>query len=195
MHPYLNQFEAVIFDMDGTLIDTMPAHMIGWQKTGEVHGFPYDADWHYSLGGVPTLGTAKLIVERYKLDLDPQLLAKTKKDLWEKLKTEPVVFAETFAVFKDLLGQKPVAVGTGSEKNHAIEVLGETGILENLNALVTADDVENGKPHPETFLKAAQQMGVNPANCVVFEDTQIGRQAALDAGMQCILVVDGKIQW
>lgn len=195
MHKYLQQFDAVIFDMDGTLIDSMPTHMESWRQTGEIHGFPYDAEWHYSLGGVPSLETVALINQRYDLALEPKAVAKTKREAWEAMAQEPVLFAETLAVFQQLSGKKPIAVGTGSARAHAQEVLTQVGLLDQLSALVTSCDVKQGKPHPETFAKAAEQMSIVPERCLVFEDTGIGRQAALAAGMACVLVLEGRIQW
>ena len=79
-------------------------------------------------------------------------------------------------------------MGTGSDRQHAQMVLNEHGLLAQLSALVTADDVTQGKPHPETFVRAAKLMGVAPQHCVVFEDTDMGRKAAVDGGMACFMV-------
>lgn len=86
-----------------------------------------------------------------------------------------------------------IAVGTGSDKQHAQSVLDKHGLLSQLSALVTSDDVANGKPHPETFVRAAELMGVDPQFCVVFEDTEMGRKAALDGGMSCFMVENNRL--
>ena len=195
MIAHLDHYDAIIFDMDGTLIDSMPAHMDAWRLAADAHGFPYDHDWHYSQGGVPTRKTVELINERYGLNLDLDAVAETKRQKWEDMGLAPVLIAETHSVFIALTGKKPIAVGTGAEREHAIDMLEATGLMSQLNALVTACDVVQGKPSPDTFLKAAQALGVEPSKCVVFEDTEIGRRAAQSAGMDCILVIDGKIQW
>lgn len=195
MHPALEKYEAIIFDMDGTLIDSMPAHMEAWRMAAEEYDYPYDHEWHYAQGGVPTRKTVELINEKYQLDLDPDAVAETKRLKWESMGLGPQLIEETYQLFQKLLGKKPVAVGTGAERSHALEMLEETGILDHLDGLVTACDVSNGKPSPDTFLQAAEAMGVAPERCVVFEDTEIGRQAALAAGMDCILVKDYRIQW
>ncbi|MCM2678220.1 HAD family hydrolase [Echinimonas agarilytica] len=195
MNPILEQFDALIFDMDGTLIDSMPAHMDAWEQTAQHHGFPYDREWHHSLGGVPTRKTAEMIGQRYEIELDAAAVAETKRQKWEAMGAGPVLIDPTYAVFNQFHGQKKIAVGTGAERAHAEEMLEEVGILSRLDALVTASDVVNGKPSGDTFLKAANTVGVAPERCVVFEDTEIGRQAAEAAGMQCIMVVDGQICW
>jgi HAD superfamily hydrolase (TIGR01509 family) len=76
-----------------------------------------------------------------------------------------------------------MAVGTGSNREKALDMLNKTGLLHYFDCVVTADDVEHGKPHPETFLRCAQLMGVDPEFCHVFEDGPAGLAAARDAGM------------
>ncbi|MGL6044877.1 MAG: HAD family hydrolase, partial [Vogesella sp.] len=85
-------------------------------------------------------------------------------------------------------------IGTGADRGHALKMLAETGLLELVQTVVTATDVVHGKPHPETFLTVAAQLGVAPQHCVVFEDTAIGQQAAAAAGMDCILVQNGELK-
>ena len=86
-----------------------------------------------------------------------------------------------------------MGVGTGAERNNAIQMLSDTGLLARLDTVVTASDVTHGKPHGETFVTVATNMGLQPHECVVFEDTEVGRQAAQNAGMDCIMVINGKI--
>lgn len=191
----LERYEAVIFDMDGTLIDSMPSHMESWRYVANKHGYPFDLEWQNSLGGVSSLRTAELIVERYNLEIAPSLISQDKQEFWEAMAVEPILIRETYDLLEQLIGRKPIAIGTGSDRTHATELLAQTGILVKLDSLVTASDVSNGKPNPDTYLKAADLLNVAPEHCVVFEDTEIGRQAALAAGMDCILVKDNRIQW
>lgn len=195
MSEQLAFYDAIIFDMDGTLIDSMPSHLDAWHKTSEQYGFPYDRQWHHSLGGVSSMRTVELINERYQLALDPVTVAQTKSRMWHDLYLGPVLIDATYAVFQQCAGHKKLAVGTGATRLHAEEQLAFVGVLERLDALVTASDVEHGKPHPETFLAAAAEVGVAPERCLVFEDTEIGRQAATAAGMDCVMVVDGQLHW
>ncbi|WP_067519949.1 HAD family hydrolase [Endozoicomonas ascidiicola] len=191
----LQRYDAIIFDMDGTLIDSMPSHLDAWKKTSEIHGFPYDRQWHHSLGGVSTERTAEMISERYNLTLDAEKVAETKRQSLEDIFQGPVLIEETYQVLLAAEGKKKLAVGTGALRGDALALLNEVGVLGRLDTLVTVTDVNNGKPHPETFLKAAEQMGIEPKHCLVFEDTELGRQAATSAGMDCVLVVNGQLQW
>lgn len=86
---------------------------------------------------------------------------------------------------------KKLAVGTGSQRKSAEHLLTKTDILAKLDSLVTATDVQRHKPNPDTFLDACEGMGLKPKQCVVFEDTDLGKQAAHAANMDCIMVVDG----
>lgn len=190
----LSAYDAIIFDMDGTLVDSMGSHLVAWQQVCEHFGYDFDYDYMHGLGGIPTKATAVILNEKFGKDHSPDDVAIFKRDAWNALDHSPTLIPETLAVFEHNLGKKKMAIGTGSARAHAVELLTHHNILDKLDALVTANDVSNGKPHPETFLSAAQQIGVAPEKCVVFEDTKIGQQAAMAAGMDCILVIDGKIQ-
>lgn len=190
----LSSYQGIIFDMDGTLVDSMPSHMQAWKQTCDYFGYPFDEQYMASLGGVPTKQTVELLNQKHQLDYDPSEVAKQKRQFWRKMDQTPALFSETFAVFDHYRPTKSVGIGTGAERLHAEHLLAHHGLLERLDALVTASDVTHGKPHPETFLTVAKLIGVPADKCVVFEDTDIGYQAAKGAGMDCILVLDGKIQ-
>lgn len=190
----LTGFDAIIFDMDGTLIDSMGVHIKAWEATCHHFGYPFDADYQYGLGGVPSVQTAELMNAKYAKNDDPFEVAAYKQHVFERLGNIPPLISDTFQIFEHYKTTLPIAVGTGADKQHAKWLLSHYGLLEQLGALVTADDVRHGKPHPETFLKAAEQLQVAPQHCVVFEDTEMGRKAAIDAGMQCIMVVNTKVQ-
>lgn len=190
----LSAYQGIVFDMDGTLVDSMPAHMEAWRVTCEHYGYPFDLDYMNSLGGVPTRQTVVVLNEKFGMANDPSEVAKFKRESWEAMNLEPVVIASTMAVFDHYRPHMAIGIGTGAERTHAEHLLAAHGLLERIDSLVTATDVTHGKPHPETFLTVARQMGIEPSKCVVFEDTEIGRQAAQDAGMDCIMVNDGEIQ-
>ena len=190
----LSSYKGIVFDMDGTLVDSMPAHMEAWRVTCENFGYPFDLDYMYSLGGVPTRQTVVVLNDKFSMDHDPSAVAHYKRESWEAMNLEPVIIESTMAVFNHYRPHMAIGIGTGAERPHAEHLLTAQGLLERIDSLVTATDVTHGKPHPETFLTVARQMGVEPSKCVVFEDTEIGRQAAKDAGMDCIMVNNGEIQ-
>ncbi|MDO6612309.1 beta-phosphoglucomutase family hydrolase [Shewanella sp. 1_MG-2023] len=189
----LNKYQGIIFDMDGTLVDSMPRHAKAWQRTCEHYSIPFDKAYMWNLGGVPTKQIAVLLNEKFNLSHDPEAVTFTKRSFWREDTSTPALIQVTNEIYQFYLNKMPIAVGTGSDRKHAEELLAEHGILSNLAALVTSSDVKNGKPHPETFLTAASKMSIPAHKCIVFEDTQIGFQAAQNAGMDCILVQNGKL--
>jgi len=190
----LSAYQAIVFDMDGTLIDSMGSHGIAWRQTCEQYGYPFDPEYMHSLGGVPTDQTVVLLNEKYGLDHDVQEVARVKRQLWEQLDEIPALIPVTVEVLQHYRGRLKIGIGTGADRTHALKMLAETGLLALVETVVTASDVTHGKPHPETFLTVAAQLGVAPQHCVVFEDTAIGQQAAAAAGMDCILVQNGRLQ-
>lgn len=189
----VSHYKALIFDMDGTLIDTMPSHLKAWQQTAEQYNFPYEKEWIHSMGGMPTLKVAKQLNAKYDVKIEPAIVADTKTAYFSSLIHDGKIIDCTYQVLEQFQGQKKIAIGTGSNHHNAMKLLEYNGMLTMIDALVTSRDVENHKPNPDTFLLAAERLGIKPKDCVVFEDTEIGRQAALAAGMACIMVVDGKL--
>lgn len=190
----LSAYQAIVFDMDGTLIDSMGSHGVAWRQTCERYGYPFDPVYMHSLGGVPTDQTVVLLNEKYGLSHDVQEVARVKRELWEQLDAVPALIPATVAVLNHYRGRLKIGIGTGADRGHALKMLAQTGLLDLVETVVTASDVVHGKPHPETFLTVAAQLGVAPQHCVVFEDTAIGQQAAAAAGMACILVQNGELQ-
>ncbi|ELP5727735.1 beta-phosphoglucomutase family hydrolase [Vibrio vulnificus] len=188
---FLTRYAGFIFDMDGTLIDTMPAHLKAWQQTAQHFNFPFEQSWIHSLGGMPSFKIASEINKKYRLSLVPMTVSKFKMSAFAKLKFHGDNIDCTHEVLERYQGQKKMAVGTGSQRDSAMHLLGRANLLDKLDAVVSATDVENHKPHPDTFLLAAQKLELAPTECVVFEDTEIGKQAAHAAGMDCVMVENG----
>ncbi|WP_319534506.1 beta-phosphoglucomutase family hydrolase [uncultured Vibrio sp.] len=181
-------YEGFIFDMDGTLIDTMPAHLAAWQATADRFDFPFCQDWFHSLGGMPSF---KIVIElnhKHGLSLDPKQVAKFKMETFAAMELHGEIIPCTNVVLEEYLGFKKIAVGTGSQRESAMRLLSHAGLLDKLDAVVTATDVENHKPFPDTFLMAAEHLGIEAAGCLVFEDTELGKRAAHAAGMDCVMV-------
>lgn len=174
---------ALIFDLDGTLSNSLPVHMATWNKVGEVYGFKFDPQIMLEMTGRATIEFARRVVEQYGLSADPEEIVKLKQQsFWNSAGLlEPV--EEIVALVKEYSGKLPMAVGTGASRKSAEVQLKELGIADYFDAIVTADDVTRHKPNPDTFLKCAELLGVEPGKCQVFEDGDLGIEAAKTAGM------------
>lgn len=180
------KYDGLIFDLDGTLADTMPTHFAAWSKSMSAHGIEFSEDRFYALGGVPTPVIIDILASEQGKILDSTALAEGKEELFlELLKdVQPVVPVKLIAELH--LGLMPLAVATGSLKWVAEKILKTLGIREWFTAVVGADDIVHPKPAPDTYLKAADLIGVDPTRCHAFEDTELGLQAARNAGMDVI---------
>lgn len=191
----LEKYDAIIFDMDGTLLDTMPNHVKAWELTAKHFAFPFDQAWLHSLGGMPSYKIAGEVNKRYGLNLDQQTVSAFKMETFTQLPFHGRPINHTFEVFNHYRDHKPMAIGTGSQRNSAIKLLTEAGVLEAFECVVSATEVSNHKPNPDTFLMAADKMAKQASRCVVFEDTKLGLQAAHAAGMDCYLVTENSFEF
>lgn len=188
----LEKYTGLIFDMDGTLLDTMPSHIKAWNKTAQHFEFDFDSVWLHSLGGMPSYKIAAEINKQQNLVLDTQRVSEYKMQAFRDLDEKGNKIPCTYDLLINNYRHKKLAVGTGSQRVSATSLLTHHHIIDKLDALVTATDVMEHKPQPETFLKAAEQMDLGSDQCVVFEDTELGKRAAHAAKMDCIMVVDGE---
>jgi beta-phosphoglucomutase family hydrolase len=182
-----SHFKAFIFDLDGTLADTMPIHYKACRMVCNKYGFEFPEDYFYQEAGKPTLEVFKSLIDKLEIKgVDSQELGREKEQAFLELikwvKPLPVV-AEVARLYKDKI---PMAIGSGGQRKTVdltLDVIGFNGFFDSV---VTCDDVEKYKPDPETFLKAASEMGVDPRDCVVFEDGEPGINAALKAEMMVV---------
>jgi beta-phosphoglucomutase family hydrolase len=191
----LKRYDGFIFDLDGTLVDSMPLHLAGWQHAAALFDFHYDPKWFYNLGGVPSRKIAVLLAEQQNINLDIDAVTKEKTNYYHQVIEQAKVFPAMQDIVTNLFPHRPLAIGTGSVRANVDTVLSNNNLQTYFKAITTADDVINHKPNPDTFLLAATKLGVEPARCLVFEDTIIGQQAADKAMMDSVLVVDGKPDW
>jgi beta-phosphoglucomutase family hydrolase len=177
---------GLVFDCDGTLADTMPVHYRAWVKVLAGVGIPFDLVRFYQLGGVPTAKILRILsqetgVPLHEEQIEGMTVAKEEHFL-EMLDSvtaiEPVrVIAERYR------GTLPMAVASGGYRAVIERTVQFVGMADWFDATVCAEDVTRHKPEPDVFLEAARRLNVDPAKCVVFEDTDIGLEAARRAGM------------
>lgn len=178
--------KALIFDLDGTLSDSLPVHVATWNNVGEKYGFVFDTQIIHEMTGRPTIEFARRVVQQYSLDADPHEIVKMKQQAFWKLAHLLQPVNEVFEIVRSSYGKLPMSVGTGAGRKSAIIQLETLDILKYFDFVVSADDVTRHKPEPETFLECARLMGVEPQFCQVFEDGDLGIEAAKKAGMMVV---------
>ena len=186
----INTPKGIIFDCDGTLADTMPLHWRAWQAITRRHKLHFPVDRFYELGGVPTRDILKMLSREQGVPIDHVAVALEKENEYLRLIAQVEPVEVVVGIAREYYGTTPLAVASGGTKKVITQVLEHLGILELFDVIVTSEDVTLQKPAPDIFLEAARQMGVAPAHCRAYEDTDLGLQAIRAAGMEAVDVRD-----
>ena len=181
-------FGGYIFDCDGTIADNMPLHYRAWSMAMADFGGEYPEELFYAWGGRPTAVIVGLLNEKYGLALDVDETVQRKEKYYLTLISEVVPVPEVMEIVKSMHGIVPLSVASGGHRELVEATLDVFGIRDLFQAIVCVEDYERGKPHPEPFLLAAKLMSVPPEDCVVFEDSPIGIEAAKAANMAWVHV-------
>jgi beta-phosphoglucomutase family hydrolase len=182
----LTQPQALIFDCDGTLADTMPLHWQAWQTVTRRYGLDFSEERFYTLGGVPSRDILAMLSAEQNRPLDALAASQEKEAAYiphlpEVRPIEPVV-----RIVRENAGKLPMAVASGGNQTHINEVLTHLGLRQFFQAVVTSEAVKRQKPAPDIFLEAARRLGVLPQFCRAYEDTDLGLQAIRAAGMEAV---------
>jgi beta-phosphoglucomutase-like phosphatase (HAD superfamily) len=179
----LPQAKALIFDLDGTLSDSLPVHIASWNAVCAKLNCTFDERILVEMTGAPTISFAERIKREQNLEIEAEeLVVMKQREFWSnigQIKPHDAVIG----LMKSAHGKIPMAVGTGASRTSAMLQMNELGIGHLFDFIVTADDVDRHKPEPDTFLKCAELMQIEPEFCQVFEDGELGIQAAQTAGM------------
>ena len=178
--------KGLIFDLDGTLADTMPFHFKSWEKACLKYGAHIDTNFLRKHTGSPGWIIAGEIIKDCGLNGSVTIDQIVNEKLEEFYSIQHLIkpIEPVTDIVKKYFGILPMAVGTGGHREAVERTLEITDLRKYFEIIVTANDVESFKPHPETFLKCAELMRVEPEFIEVFEDSELGIEAASKAGMR-----------
>ena len=194
-HPLIappEPYRALIFDCDGTLADTMPAHYRAWRAALNAQQADMEEAYFYAMAGWPSPDIIRRLNHEFGYTLPVDFTHHDK----ERRYVESLAGATEVKAVADIArahaGVIPMAVASGGMRSVVETTLETVGLRGLFDFVVTADDVEHGKPAPDIFLRAAELMQVSPADCIVYEDGDPGMEAARRAGMRA---VDVRVLW
>ena len=177
--------KALIFDCDGTLADTMPLHFVAWQNVLTDYGFAFDEDLFYSLGGQPTDRIIDKLSSEQNISVDVMKVTEEKENAFLDLIDQVQPIESIVNIAKQYKGKLPIGVGSGGQRAVVRQILQVLEIESLFECVVVSEDTQRHKPEPDVFLEVASRLSVDPVGCLVYEDADLGVEAARRAGMQC----------
>jgi HAD superfamily hydrolase (TIGR01509 family) len=181
-------FRAYLFDCDGTIADSMPVHYLAWQQALKEWGAVLPEDRFYAWGGRPVAEIIADLNEQQGLSMPVEVVAARREVLFQELLPTVSAVPGVLEHIDEAHRRIPFAVVSGSTRESVTASLSALGLLEKFDVLVCAGDYPRAKPDPGAFLLAAELLRVPPGDCLVFEDTDLGIQAATAAGMAAVRV-------
>ena len=184
------QPEGLIFDCDGTIVDTMPIHYAAWCSTTAEHGLEFSEERFYALGGVSPFEVLRKLSEEQGVNIDSDAVTFQKEAKYMELIGDAAEIPEVMQIVRENHGNIPMVIASGGTHETVEGILQHCGIRHYFDAIVTSQDVENPKPAPDTFLEAARRINVAPEKCRAYEDADMGIKAIVAAGMEPVDVRD-----
>lgn len=186
----LGDFDAYIFDCDGTLVDSMPLHHQAWRESLQLAGAEFEFGWELfiSRAGMGLSDTVSALNVQFRTQLDVMTVVDSQRRIFERLVPSVKPLQPVLDVASEARGRLKLGVCSGGERELVMAELRAVGIAEWFDAIVCRPDVARGKPAPDGFIECASRLGVAPQRCLVFEDGVMGIEAAQAAGMKVVLV-------
>jgi beta-phosphoglucomutase family hydrolase len=180
------EYAALIFDCDGTLTDSMPVHYVAWNRTMNRYGIVFTEERFYQLGGMPTEKIIERLSQEQHVPIEARKASHEKEQAFLEMLDQLRPVNDVYAVAQAFRGRLPMAVASGGYREIILKQLYQIQCLDWFDVVVTAEDTLHHKPAPDVFLKAAERLGVPPQDCLVYEDSDLGVQAARAAKMDVI---------
>jgi beta-phosphoglucomutase family hydrolase len=181
-------FKAYLFDCDGTIADSMPLHYQAWKKALDEQNCAFSEQLFYDWGGVAVADVIRRLNEMQQLNMSVAEVSDRKENFYLESLPQLRAIPEVVEHITANHGRIPLAVVSGSTRDSVQLSLNALNLLHRFDTLVCAGDYKKGKPDPEAFLLAAERLGITPESCLVFEDADLGIQAATAAGMAAVRV-------
>jgi HAD superfamily hydrolase (TIGR01509 family) len=182
-------FQAYLFDCDGTIADSMPLHYLAWSQALAEWNCALPEKTFYEWGGFSVAKIISLLNDQHGLSMPVAEVEHRKEQLYYQLLPQLKAVPEVLDQIEAQHGRIPFGVVSGSTRESVTASLRTLNILDRFEVLVCAGDYQHGKPDPEPFLTAAARLGVPPEACLVFEDADLGIQAATAAGMASVKIL------
>lgn len=179
--------EAVIFDLDGVVVNTVPLHFEAWKRMFNEYGHEFTfEDYKQKVDGIPRYDGARAILTELSDDEIKKAGDKKQGYFRELLDAAQIPRYDTTIKLIDDLQKDKIKVAVISSSKNCPHILKKIGIFDRLDAVISGSDITKGKPDPQIFLMAAQKVGANPENCVAFEDAVLGVESAKNGNMKCV---------
>ena len=187
-----NSYKGIIFDCDGTLVNSMEYYFDGWKPLYEKRGLDFPRDRFYALAGVPVRRIIQIILEENKVGFDDDLvnsILEEKKLINSDRRARgeaPTEITCVSRIAKQLHGKIPMAVASSGQKFLVEEDLRNHNLIDLFDAVVTIEDVKNGKPEPDIYIEACRRINIDPKDCIGFEDAVLGISSLRAANMDAV---------
>jgi HAD superfamily hydrolase (TIGR01509 family) len=181
---------AIVFDLDGTLIDSENLALVAWRNAVARFGKQFTETHHGHLVGITLDEALRLVVDWFDLPVTPEQFMRVVAETWSAETIHGLPAMPGLEVLRTQLERQQLrwGVATNSERQYAIDALRGIGLLDACQALVGSDEVAQGKPAPDLFLTCAARLGVEPRHCLAVEDSVLGHRAAAAAGMRVVVI-------
>jgi HAD superfamily hydrolase (TIGR01509 family) len=188
------QRQAIIFDMDGLMVDSEPLSRRAWNQILLAHDYDMTDDIYRQIIGRRTEQSAEIILGYYPLPMTATELATQKGVIFHEIRAQGIPAMPGLIALQATIKERglPWAIATSSPRHHAEIILAQLGLREFCHAIAAGNEVAHGKPAPDIYLLAAQRLNIDPTVCLALEDSEPGCQAASAAGMKVIVIPNGE---
>ncbi|MBD2102832.1 HAD family phosphatase [Leptolyngbya sp. FACHB-261] len=185
-------YKALIFDCDGTLADTLPVHFQTWSISLQAAGADISRDWYYQYCGTSAMEMLQLLKEAFGYQFNSEAVIAARQEHYHTLIHSIQEIQAVADIVRLHYGKTPMAVASGGERAVLEATLEAIKLRNFFDVVVSVNDVERGKPEPDIFLLASQRLGIAPEDCLIYEDSEGGLEAARRAGIRSI---DVRVLW